>query len=456
MRQFDPEEIAEWCGGAWASGVPATINGFSKDSRSITPGEAYVALSGESYDGHEFVSAAIEGGACCAIVNRGFTGDVSSPLLRVDDTLKALQDIARGYRIKCDPFVVGVTGSVGKTTVKEMIAACLRTASETIATPGNLNNHIGLPMSLLAMSEDTECAVIEVGMNHPGEMAPLCSVLQPDWSVLTNVGPVHLENFGSVEDIAAEKSILIKNTDRDGLVFLDADGQYFGILAAAAVSPVVTLSAFSDADYNYVQIGIKSVRIVEKATGESCDIHLPVPGKHIGYDAAVAAAVARRRGLGWESIASALSAYHSPPMRWHVEVFGGVTLINDAYNANPMSMRASIDAFASRECSGKKCLILGDMLELGRAAAAEHEALGQWIQGKGVSVLIGVGRESAAVVAAGAGNCDAAIAVDTASEAADVLSAILSSGDSVLLKGSRGIHLEDAATRLQENLKQNQ
>ncbi len=456
MRQFVPEEIADWCAGEWSPGVPEEIGGFSKDSRSILQGEAYVALSGDNFNGHDFVSDAVESGASCAVVDAAFSGEVEVPILRVENTLKALQDVASSYRTKCAPFVVGVTGSSGKTTVKEMIAACLSTTSRTTATVGNLNNHIGLPLSLLQMTADTECAVMEVGMNHPGELADLCEILRPDWSVVTNVGPVHLESFESVEDIAAEKSVLIRKTSRDGLVFLDADGEYFEVLSAAVGSELVTLSRGRDADYMYAQLGASSVRILETASGETCDVHLPLPGRHIAFDAALAAAVARRRGIEWDAISLALSEYVSPPMRWQIEECGGVRVINDAYNANPMSMRASIEAFASQECSGRKHLILGDMLELGSSAASEHEELGEWLEGKGISILIGVGAESRAIVTGATANCERATAVDQAGEAAEALTGDLSAGDSVLIKGSRGIHLEDAAKGLQEFLNQNQ
>jgi UDP-N-acetylmuramoyl-tripeptide--D-alanyl-D-alanine ligase len=457
MRQFTPCELAGWCNGTWSVDDPdIAISGFCKDSRAIVRDDIYVALSGENHDGHDFIADAMANGASCALVESGYAATHDMPLLRVTDTCKALQDIAAGYRNKIDPFVVGVTGSSGKTTVKEMIAACLAGTLVTSATEGNWNNHIGLPLSLLQMVPDTECAVMEVGMNHPGELLPLCKILRPDWSVITNVGPVHLEHFESVEAIAREKAVLIENTSEDGLVFLETDGKSFEILAAAVRGELVTVSADSEADYSYAGSRGDTVKISETASGESCEIKLTLPGEHILFDAALAAAVARRKGVDWGAIASALSAYRPLSMRWEVSEHGGVTLINDAYNANPMSMRASINAFAGQDYSGKKCLVLGDMLELGHAAVQEHRLLGSWLEGKGISVLVAVGEQARDIAATAEGQCVQVVSVDAAGDAAAALEDVVAAGDAVLFKGSRGVRLEDAVASLSKSINHSQ
>ena len=448
MKNFSPVEIAAWCAGRWETGVPdAVIKGFSKDSRTVGPGECYVALRGEVYDGHEFVRAAAAKGASCAVVDADFTGQVTLPILRVGDTTAALQAIASGYRRKLDPFVIGVTGSSGKTTVKEMIAACLATQFRTASTFGNLNNHIGLPMSLLGMEGDTECAVMEIGMNHPGEVGTLCSILEPDWGVVTNVGPVHLEFFDSVEAIAREKAVLLARSKSK--VFLDADSRYFGILSSAAQCTAVTVSQKGSADYVY-KTG-SSLVVEETGSGESCEVELQIPGEHIAYDAALSAAVARCRGIGWLDISKALSSYRPLPMRWEVHRLSGVTLINDAYNANPMSMRASIKAFLSQPVEGKRIVVLGDMLELGASSVDEHGSLGRWLKDAGIEHLVTVGQLSHETAGEAAGKFDVS-EVEKAEDVARVLRGRVGPGDAVLFKASRGIHLETAVLQMSEYL----
>jgi len=450
MTEFSPSQIAAWCGGEWGNGAPkGAILGFSKDSRTIGRSECYVALVGENHDGHDFVKDAAEKGASCAIVSGTFRENPGIPLLKVSDTGAALQSIASQYRRKIDPFVIGVTGSSGKTTVKEMIAACLSSAFATASTAGNLNNHIGLPLSLLKMSADTQYAVMEIGMNHPGELDPLCRILEPDWGVVTNVGPVHMQAFDSVEAIAAEKAVLVEHSsDR---VFLDADGRYFELLSSAASCPVVTVSRDPGGDYTYALD--KTLCVAEKATGQTVEIRLPVPGLHIAYDACLSVAVARSCGIDWDLIVKALESYRPLPMRWEVHEAGGVKIVNDAYNANPMSMRASVEAFLREPVKGKRCLVLGDMLELGGSAAEEHRRLGHWLDGEKVDVLITVGElgKEIAVLA----DCNQITAVgDSESVLAELEKALLP-GDAVFFKASRGLHLETVVSALSEYLKRN-
>ncbi len=447
MGSFSPSEIATWCAGRWDPDVPhSNITGFSKDTRSISESECYVALVGEKYDGHDFVRAAGERGASCAVVSHD-VGPQKIPLLRTGNTCAALQDIALGYRKKVDPFVIGVTGSSGKTTVKEMIASCLQEDFRVSATEGNLNNHIGVPLSLLSMSEDTECAVLEAGMNHPGELRPLCEVMLPDWGVVTNVGPVHLEHFDSIDAIAREKAVLLESSREHA--FIDADSAYFNVLSSSCSCPYTTVSR-EEGDYIYGLDG--ALQVLEKASGESIEIALPVPGLHIAYDAAMACAVARKRGVAWEVIRQGLAGYKPLPMRWEVREVGGVMLVNDAYNANPMSMRASIRAFLNEASSGRRHLVLGDMLELGEVSLEEHRALGCWLEGRGVHALITVGEQAREIAKAASSFCEAE-ALNRAEEVCDLLKAGVKDGDSVLFKGSRGVHLEVAVSGLIELLK---
>lgn len=455
IKKFPPEEIAAWCGGEWAGSAPDRIDGFCKDSREDCRGLMYFALSGERHDGHNFIEQAVANGASAVLASMEYKGAVSVPCLKVKDTTKALQDIARGYRIKLAPFVVGVTGSSGKTTVKTMTALCLGRKFKTASTKGNWNNHIGLPLSLLAMDADCEAAVIEAGMNHGGELEVLCRILAPDWGIVTNVGPVHLEYFESVEAVAREKAVLLDSLPQDGCAFLDADSRYFKQLSESVHCELVTVSA-SQGDYTY-DLTDGAVRVSERSTGKTCELSIPIPGIHIAYDAVLAAAVARKKGVEWGQIADALSGMKALPMRWDCESAGGVMIINDAYNANPMSMRASISAFMEMDCGGARWLVLGDMLELGSASVSEHRELGRWLSGKGALSLVAVGKLAGEMVEGLDGDSGInAFIVSDAKSAGEKIRDAVGDGDAVLFKGSRGIGLEKVSQYLVEYLRRNE
>ncbi len=236
MPNFDAREMAQWTGGKWCFGQPGAIAGVSTDSRTLCRGALFVALRGPLFDGHAFIGEAFARGAVGAVISENTCAlpRADRPLLRVPDTAQALQDMAANYRRRIQVAIVAVTGSVGKTTVKEMVADVLARRLRVARTRGNWNNAIGLPLSLLAMEPETRVGVFELGMNHPGELASLCRMLQPDWGLVTTIGPVHLEFFKSVEAIAAEKSTLLKSLPPGGVAVLRCDEPYFEMLRAAA------------------------------------------------------------------------------------------------------------------------------------------------------------------------------------------------------------------------------
>ncbi|MBI2437209.1 MAG: UDP-N-acetylmuramoyl-tripeptide--D-alanyl-D-alanine ligase, partial [Lentisphaerae bacterium] len=254
MPNFDAREVAQWTLGQWQSGMPGAIAGVSTDTRTLSPGNLFVALPGPSFDGHSFIGEAFARGALGAVVKAGaaIAPHLKLPLLRVADTAQALLDMASGYRRRIRTTIIAVTGSVGKTTVKEMVADVLATRWPTARTLGNFNNAIGLPLSLLAMEPGTKLGVFELGMNHPGELAPLASMLQPDWALATTIGPVHLEFFKSVQAIAAEKCVVLKSLPPQGVAVLRRDEPYFELLRAAAPGRVITLALSGAADYHGV------------------------------------------------------------------------------------------------------------------------------------------------------------------------------------------------------------
>jgi len=456
--RFQPERLADWAAGEWVPSAPAVINGFSHNTDTVREGDLFVAIRGTRVDGHMFVAEARRRGACGALVCRERVAELAStgPLLVVEDPVTALQAMAAGYRRQVAAKVIGVTGSTGKTTVKELIGVMLAETWRTVRTPGNWNNEIGLPLSVLAMAPDTQVGVFELGISHPGEMAPLCRIAGPDWGVVTSVGAVHLEFFPSVEAIAREKGELLRRLPADGVAVLSVDDPYFAVLRDEVPGRLITVSQAAEADYR-LESGATadSVIVRERASGESCVLHMPMPGFHSRHNVLLATAVARGFGVSWRALAEGLSRYVAPRMRWETQDVGGVTLINDAYNANPLSMRAALDTFRDLAVPGHKWLCLGDMLELGSRSGEEHAALGRRVAEGDWAALVTVGTLGALLA-------DGAIAAGwpservfrgaAAAEGAAFLMDRVRAGDAVLFKASRGLRLENAVALLGERL----
>lgn len=455
MPTFHPQELAEWCGGEWLPRVPATITGIVHDTSQVSAGAMFVAIRGSRVDGHDYVIQAAARGAAAALVRRDRAAEAGRhlPCLVVKDTVQALGAMAAGYRRRHGFHIIGVTGSTGKTTVKEMIAGILATAFPTARTKGNWNNEIGLPLSLLGMPETTRMGVIELGISHPGEMAPLCRIAAPDVGVITNVGPVHLEFFDSVEAIAREKGALFAGLPPGGMAVTCADEPHYALLRSLAPCPVTGVALDGAADYCLTASAPTAGcgTVLERCSGETVDFRLPVPGAHNLRNALLAIAVARGCGVPWSGIAEALTHYEAPPMRWEQSEAGGVGIINDAYNANPMSMKAAIRTFADMDVGGGRWLVLGDMLELGAGAEGEHERLGRWLASMAWRGVVAVGPLGARLAdgALAAGMAPACVwRCADAGAAGDLARVLVRPGDFVLFKASRGVHLEVAVEKL--------
>jgi UDP-N-acetylmuramoyl-tripeptide--D-alanyl-D-alanine ligase len=367
------------------------------------------------------------------------------PLLNVKDTQAALGLMAHGYRVECGFRAIGITGSAGKTTVKEMISQFLALDMKVASTEGNLNNEIGLPVSILSSGEDAEAGVFELGMNHPGEIERLSRILAPDWGVVTNVGAVHIENFGSVEEIAFEKAALLRSLPEGGCAFLNADDPFFSLLSESAACRKVTVSIGGTADYVAASdSGSGRIEIEESESGDRFDIKRILPGEHSVLNTLFAIAVCRMAGMSWESIGSAAERFEAPGMRWEEIDADGVMVINDTYNASPVSMRAAIDTLAKLPVAGKRILVLGDMLELGKHSHEEHVRLGRRAA-LNSDILIVVGKESRNTVkGAVEGGMDLSNIEDAKDcwDAARLAADAACKGDAVLVKGSRGMHME--------------
>jgi UDP-N-acetylmuramoyl-tripeptide--D-alanyl-D-alanine ligase len=432
MPTFSPEVLAQWAGGRWQNGMPAALTGITQDTRSILPRNLYVAIRGERFDGHDFIDDAFAKGAAGAMVCSDYPGD-AGPVLAVSDTLDGLQQLAAGYRKEWNAMVVGITGSVGKTTVKEMCADVLSMAGETHRTAGNYNNHIGLPLTMLAMPETAQFGVFEIGMNRPGEIGPLTGLLQPQIGILTDICNAHRESFSSLEEIAREKIELIARVPTDGFVVVDADSEWFPMIREKTAARIVTVSLEGEADYAGGSAAPGEMQV------NGFDYAMPQAGRHIMVNALRAIALGSELGLAPDQINEGLEKFQSPPMRWEPSEIGGIKFINDAYNANPLSMRASLRTFTGQVSTGKRWAVLGGMRELGDAAEEEHAALGRFIDGLDLDGVVLTG-ELAQLITVKAQKPLFKCAQNR--DVAQVLRDNLKPGDSVLLKASRGEQLE--------------
>lgn len=450
MPKLDPRRLAEWTGGVWGNGLPRVISGVSTDSRRIGPGELFVAIRGPRFDGHEFVAAAVRRGACGAVVKKSFAfAGRCGPLLRVADPERALRDMAANYRRTLKARVIAVTGSLGKTSVKDMTADVLALRMKTARTLGNWNNEYGLPLSVLNSPADSRVCVFELGVSHPGELAPLRNLLRPDWGVITSIGPVHVEYFGSLGVIAREKAGLFKGLPSGGLAFAPADSPWIGLLKSFASCRVLTVGGRCDADYRLVRVlpGACEARIVEKESGDQFEFKLPLPGLHVVFNAAFACAVARAMGMDWQTIRRGLEAYRPQPMRWQASKIRGVLVVNDAYNANPVSMAAAIATFGDLKTKGRKWLVLGGMHELGTYSASGHAKVGRVAAGLKGAHLVTVGKLGSLIADSAARSGMAGKAIFRCGDhaaAAAVLARGAKAGDAILFKGSRCERLEEA------------
>lgn len=450
MARFDPRDLASWCGGAWAPAPPDVVTGVSNDSRTLNAGDLYVAIRGDRYDGHDFVGQAFDRGAAAAMVHLPFASVFPDqhPLLCVDDTKDGLFRLARGYRDGMQAEMVGITGSVGKTSVKEMTADVLSILGHTARTRGNWNNDIGLPLSLLQMEASDQYGVFEIGMNHPGELRPLCGLLRHRWAVLTPIGPVHMEFFDSLEGIAREKATLLETLPEDGVAVLNRDDPWYDLFASGTRARIVTVSMRHEADYRARALNGQYTRmeVQDRGTGDTAEYDLPMPGEYVMQNALLAIAVGREHGISHAALRESIRHFRPLAMRWNEVRIGDVLMVNDAYNANPVSMRAAIRAFGHLDVPGKRWLVLAGMFELGAGEDREHTELGEWIAAEQTADrVIGVGALGARIAEGarrGGWDDQRAVAVVDVDEAAERLAAEAGGGDAVLIKASRGERLE--------------
>ena len=454
-------EIAAVTGGALLTGDAARrVERWSIDTRTLQPGDLFVAIRGERFDGHEFVAAALVAGAAGAVVTatprlpEAGTGGPAPLLIQVADTTRALQDAAREVRRQSGATVVAITGSAGKTTTKELTAEFLSGTRTVFRNRGNLNNHIGLPLSLLELRTRPDVAVVELGMNHPGEIRTLVGVAEPEVRVWTNVGDAHLGFFESADDIAAAKAEILEQARPEDLLVSNADDDRIQSRAQWFRGRVLTFGLSDRAQVRASAVqhrGLQGMSATISSPAGPFDIHTPLLGTGNLLNVLAAAAVAIDMGVAPDAIAARAASMKPSAHRGELlRLPGGVTLIDDSYNSSPAALTRSLETVAAATGSARKIAVLGEMLELGAHASRLHEECGRAAAGAGLEVLIAVGGDAAGRLAdaARAAGVPAVVHATTSDEAAAIALRRVRPGDLVLVKGSRGIRTDIVVDRL--------
>jgi UDP-N-acetylmuramoyl-tripeptide--D-alanyl-D-alanine ligase len=431
------------------------VGGYSIDSRTVAPGELFFAVRGERLDGHDFVAAALDRGAVAAVVSRERVASLpdvalSVPLLITEDPLIALQALAAHVRRQWGRRVVAVTGSAGKTTTKEAIAAALGAKFKVLKSEGNFNNGFGLPLQLLRLKAEHEFAVIEMGMNHAGEIAALARIANPDWGLVTNVGTAHIENFADGQaGIARAKLELVAALPSTGVAFLSCDDPYVSQFGREFPGRVVYFGAGPCADPQLLSVveDMAGLHVRYRAGERTGEFTLRLLGAHNASNAVAGLAVALEAGVDLEAAVAALETLTVGHNRGEAIEIGGATILNDCYNSNPEALRSMIRTLAGRPAR-RRILVAGEMLEMGEHGPALHAACGKAAVEAGLDLVVGVGGNAEHLAAAACTGGIASLFLPDAEAAGRWLKQNLQPGDVVLVKGSRGVHLEQAIEAL--------
>lgn len=429
---------------ACAAPLPdAQITGWSFDTRTIAEGDLFIALPGEKVDGHDFIAQAFEKGAAAALASR----DLPGRILRVADPQIALEDLARQARQWWGGVVIGVTGSAGKTTTKDVCAAILGVELSVGRTVGNFNNQIGVPISILRLPADVKYAVLEIGMNHAGEIRHLSTIARPDIAVVTNVGTAHIENFTSIEGIAAAKRELVEALPATGLAVLNGDDARVRAFAHVHAGRSVTYGLGEHSDLHPSRLEFAADRT--RFTVDHTDFETRLIGRHGVMSILAGLALAREFGIPFERTREAVRELAPPKMRGERLEVRGMRVLNDCYNSNPDAARAMLDVLRDLPAE-RRIAVLGEMLELGQWAEPLHREVGQYAVASGISVLVGIRGAARCLVesAVSAGlDAGAALFFEEPTQAGDYVRTIARPGDALLFKGSRGTRVELALAR---------
>ena len=444
MQSMTLQEIAQAVDGTLTFGGEIRVDEISTDTRKIRGGSLYLALKGERFDGHDFISKAIEAGARAVVSDRPV--ECSCPVIQVPDTRLALGTLAAYYRQKFSLLTVGVTGSVGKTSTKEMIAAVLAQGFCVHKTQGNFNNDIGLPMTLFGLEPQHTAAVIEMGMSALGEISYLSQLAKPDLAVITNVGVSHLENLGSRENILKAKLEILDGMSPNSKIVLNADNDMLQSVRDSLGERAVWFGIEQKDGFvfaEHIEEDGDKTRFDFVCGGERYPAMVPAVGIHNVYNALAGFTVGMFSGIAPEKIVAAIGEYQNSGLRQSVREYDGIKVIADCYNACPDSMQSALSVIRTISCSGKRYAVLGDMLELGECSGEMHYKVGKLAAKAGLSGLLCYGEE-AKQIARGAleAGFDLTESCTSLQEAVNWLHRVLRPGDAVILKASRGMHLE--------------
>ncbi len=449
MVSFDCSELIAAVDGQLLWGNKERVfNGITTDSRKVTKDNLFIPLVGERFDGHDYLEQCFDSGAAICLTQKSIPQRSNCCAVLVKDTAKALRDIAAWHRNKFSIPVVGVTGSVGKTSTKDMIACVLASKLEVLKTQGNFNNEIGLPLTMLNLEEKHEAAVIEMGMSGFGEISRLTAVAKPQIAVITNIGVSHIEKLGSQEGILRAKLEILEGLSPDGLVVLNGDDSLLkeqeGKLGFRTVFYGMSPGLYYQAE-NYESMGEEGTCFSISLKGETYKVKVPVPGVHNVYNALAAIAVGLEMGIPMETIIEGVACYSPGNMRQNIVPHNGLKIINDAYNASPQSMQAAINVLEELSAKTRGIAVLGDMLEMGEMARELHYSVGLFAKDKKIDYLISVGKDAENITRAisDCGNNSIKLShFDNNSEALDYILGIVKQGDYILIKGSRGMKME--------------
>ncbi|WP_099205074.1 UDP-N-acetylmuramoyl-tripeptide--D-alanyl-D-alanine ligase [Scatolibacter rhodanostii] len=444
-------EIAQACGGKLLCGDPETVvTSFSTDSRQVKTGTMFVPIKGERVDSHIYLEDVLAGTAAASFTEQEILAQ-DKPVVLVSSTIKALQKIAEVYRKSFDIPIVGITGSVGKTTSKEMIALALSSQLKVMKTQGNQNSQVGVPMTIFTLKKADEAAVVEMGISMPGEMERIAKVVRPTIAVLSNIGVTHIEYLKTQENILAEKFHIADYIPENGKIFVNGDDVLLEKLSHERKDlNIVTFGMNKNCDCRAAELNSteKGTFFVCQYKGKKTNVFVPAAGVHNVRNALAALAVAFELGVPLEDAVRAIGSYKPPKMRQEILDLNGIKVIDDTYNASPDSVKAGIDILLGIQTDGRRIAVLGDMFELGDYAAISHFEVGKYAQEKGIDMLAAVGEMG---VETGKGFGSEQFFHFTDNQAVfSFLKKELKEGDVVLIKGSRGMKMDEIVEELKK------
>jgi UDP-N-acetylmuramoyl-tripeptide--D-alanyl-D-alanine ligase len=455
MPTLTMQQLAEMIGGTVVQGGDVTSSSVVIDSREVKPDSVFFAIKGERLDGHQFLPIALETGRGAVVSTVPKNVEAGKGIVQVADTTVALQKLASAIRDRYDFLLIGITGSAGKTTTKEMIATLIATERRTFKSWGNFNNLIGAPLCVDNTPDGTEVVVSEMGMNHKGEIAQIAGWTRPNVGVYTNIGPVHIEFFGTVEKIAEAKRELLENVVPGGTIIVNNDNEHVVRISRGVNGRVVTYGVDHEADYRGTNIrerGLLGTHFTVLGEGSERELDLSLPGRHNLDNLLAAIATARAIGISWDGIVRGVAAVKPAYHRGIVIPWRGATLYDDTYNSNPYALARTLELMTQADVDGRRIAVIGDMLELGEQELQFHTDAGAAIP-RSIDVVVGVGKRTPALLdgARKAGFAgDALHHFDNAEAAGAFLKDFIRDGDLVLVKGSRGVGLDKAIRMLEE------